>query len=119
MSSRPVGAAARRTASSTSASFETSPWKNGTFRILCVGSPPSTTCSVISISSSSAPSSWNFFAMARPMPEEAPVMRAVLPARRFIVCLMIMSRSSFATQRANGKSRTKKMIAAAVSGVGL
>ena len=37
----------------------------------------------------------------------------------FHLCLMIMSRSSFATQRAKGQSSTKKMIAAAVSGVGL
>ena len=119
MSSRLRGAAARRTASSTSASFDTSPWKNGTSRTWCVGSPPSTTCSVMSISSSSAPSSWNFFAMARPMPEEAPVIEGGLADEPFHFCLMIMSRSSFATQRANGQSRTKKMIAAAVSGVGI
>src|SRR5882757_8062149 len=83
--SLPVGSAARRTASSASTSLETSPWKKGTFSISCVGSPPSRTVSVTSISSSVAPSSANLCAMARPMPEEAPVISAVLPSSRFIV----------------------------------
>ena len=84
-----------------------------------MGSPPSRTVSVTSISSSVAPSSANLRAMARPMPEEAPVISAVLPFESLHRCLTIMSRSSLATQRANGHSRTKNRMAAAVSGVGL
>src|SRR5215472_3294287 len=47
-----------------------------------VGSPPSTGCSVISAMTTLAPSAAKPMAIARPIPELAPVTTAILPASR-------------------------------------
>ena len=119
MSSRLRGAAARRTASSTSASFDTSPWKNGTFEDLVRG-----LAAFDDLLGDVHQQQLGAFLSELLRDGAADAGRGAgdqggLADEPFHFCLMIMLRSSFATQRANGQSRTKKMIAAAVSGVGL
>src|SRR6516165_5053726 len=91
-SSRPWRSTVRPISASTSSQRPTSVrWKDAApparLMISSVGSPPSTGCSPISAITTLAPSLAKLMAIARPMPELAPVTTAIFPASRLDIDL--------------------------------